>query len=688
MKRFIFSLFIIAPILLAVESEEEKIKVVAKGQEKANEQMNATRNDPAGFTETIDLTEKQKRYTSLEEILEQESGVRVRRYGGLGSYSTLSIRGSNANQVQFYIDGIPVQNNSGGEVNLFDLPFDTIEKIEIYKSGFSPGLTSSAIGGSINLITKKGKKKKVSRIRIAGGSFRTYKINAGHSNYYQDLDYTFYVQKEKSDGNLKFRNDNGTPVLNTYDDYDTRRKNAWFDRYNFTTNLSYKAGKTNYHFLNDFNYRFQGIPGPGNNQTEKVKRKYLRNTTAIGSKSKGILWPWLNLDTRAFYTGARDELFDPKTELSSGPEDARVQQQNYGIHLIPQIYLLNYHQIIRVLLASERETFQREQMDSLHNTTNKIPKKFRNHNVIQVQDEIRFWNKRLRLIPAIQMEEYVGRFNEDPFEKSLTEIFEKNKAVNRFTNPRFGFLLVPYLTDVLRISLKANISRETRIANFTELFGERGSVLGNTSLEPEQSTSWDVGPIFLWATKYFHSKTVFTYFHKSIVDMILFIPNSQFTLKPENVDSANIRGMEIQEKLTFLDHWQWKTAYTYQKAINTSRAPSLNGKYLALRPLHELNSGISYRNKKFKIGGQATYIGASYKDRSNEYLNYEPGRWLYNSYFTYYFIDTKSEQKNTDFFKQVYLTIDIKNIQNKRAYDIVGYPLAGRSGYLSLSALF
>ena len=74
---------------------------------------------------------------------------------GLGSYSTLSIRGSNANQVRIYVDGVPLNNAQGGEVNLSDLSFDNLEKIEIYKSGSSPGFSGSAIGGTVNLVTSK-----------------------------------------------------------------------------------------------------------------------------------------------------------------------------------------------------------------------------------------------------------------------------------------------------------------------------------------------------------------------------------------------------------------------------------------------------------------------------------------------------------------------------------------------------
>lgn len=147
-----FLLFFLVQILF---SETKEIEVIGKENPIGTEKTNSTKSDKSGFIEIINLESVKNRYSSLTEILERESGVRVRRFGGLGSYSTLSIRGSNPNQVKIYIDGIPLNNSGGGEVNLSDLPFDNLEKIEIYKSGSSAGFSGSAIGGTVNLVTKK-----------------------------------------------------------------------------------------------------------------------------------------------------------------------------------------------------------------------------------------------------------------------------------------------------------------------------------------------------------------------------------------------------------------------------------------------------------------------------------------------------------------------------------------------------
>ena len=144
---------------------EEKKPLEVIGTAK-NSTTSSVKSDPAGFTETIKAEDFKGRYTNLTDILEREAGLKIRRFGGLGSYSTLSIRGSNANQVRIYVDGIPLNNSQGGEVNLSDLGFDNLEKIEIYKSGLSSGFSNSAIGGTVNLLTNKTEPKKVNRVSM------------------------------------------------------------------------------------------------------------------------------------------------------------------------------------------------------------------------------------------------------------------------------------------------------------------------------------------------------------------------------------------------------------------------------------------------------------------------------------------------------------------------------------------
>ncbi len=668
--------------LLGEEIKKSKtVEVIGVSQEGEVGKTKSVKSDPTGFTEVIDAEKFRGKYTSLTDVLEREAGVRVRRFGGLGSYSTLSIRGSNANQVRIYVDGVPLNNAQGGEVNLSDLSFDNLEKIEIYKSGSSPGFSGSAIGGTVNLVTSKTSRKPSTRFVVSGGSLNTFKLSASQNGNVNNVRYSLFAQQEKSDQNFTFRNNNGT-FFNTFDDFDDKRRNAQFNRYNFTGNVSFDIKQTTITFLNDFNYRQNGIPGPGNNQTKKVEREYIRNTSSLGTSTKSFLFTNLNLDTRFFYTGARDHLFDPLSEFSSGTPNSKADIQQYGLHVLPSLYLLNSNQILRFLFAFERETFKRDRRNKFDEITDRSTRKFRHHTTWQIQDEIRLLEKRLILTPTIQQELYIDRFNsqDDLFRNTQND---PNKKTTQYTNYRLGLLGIIYKNLENTFSIKTNIARERRIPDFLELFGERGSVIGNLSLKPERSVNMDAGFIYDTQRKNMKFSSSIVYFQKSITDMILFVPNSQFTLRPENIDSASIKGIEFTQNLTLFERWKIESNYTYQKAINTSDTSYLKGKYLPLRPLHEWHGSISRRFDNFELGLENIFIGAVFKDRANEYQNYQPARWLHNIFFTYY-IKKASEEDNREFL----LTLEMKNITDKRAEDIVGYPLPGRIFYGTLSGRF
>src|SRR5262249_22977586 len=154
---------------------------------------------------------------TLDEILEKEAGLSVHRYGGMGSYSTLSIRGSNANQVNVYIDGIPLNNAGMGEINLSDLNLDGMSGIELYRA-LSPGAFSgSAIGGSVNLIPGR-MQGAGERLTVTGGSFHTGRV-LGQAWGGDKLAWNLSCAEQKSDQDFRFRNDNGTPFLNKTDDF-------------------------------------------------------------------------------------------------------------------------------------------------------------------------------------------------------------------------------------------------------------------------------------------------------------------------------------------------------------------------------------------------------------------------------------------------------------------------------------
>ncbi|MDZ4725320.1 MAG: TonB-dependent receptor plug domain-containing protein [Leptospira sp.] len=671
----------------SIQAEDTKSSPIeVKGESSnANKNQNFVKN-PTSFQKEINLDGSKNRYISLPDILEREAGIRIRQYGGLGSYSTLSIRGTNPNQTKVYWNGIPLNNSQGGEINLADLPFDNLEKIEIYKSSTPAGFSGSNIGGSINLVSKTNEIKPQTRITLQGGSFKTIKSTISHSNSFEKGSYFFQGLGEKSDQDFSYFNNKGTLLFNTYDDSIDKRRNAQYEKAGFTGNVNLDIHKTRISFLNDFLYRMQGLPGPGNRQTESVRRKFSRFSTAISTNTKEFIFQSITLETKLFHNLTRDDLFDPKSEFTSGIPDSQTDIKQYGYQISPTIYLLDYFQVLRLSINGEQEYFDRLRKRSDHQTESKDPVKRRDYQSFQIQDEFRFFGNRLFLVPQIRFDRYTDRFGKD-LNSVRNQIYDplsdQFKTRRDFTNPSFGIKWIILQENKYDFGVMGNVSKEFRIPSFIELFGERGSIIGNTSLRPEMSRNSDMG--FFFKSKLnaeWKWDSEIAYFQKKIYDMILFLPNSQFTLRPENVDSALIKGIETSHTLTWNKGWKFNFQYTYQNAKNTSESNTLNGKYLPLRPKNQISSSLTYFKDWGEIGLEYLFIGANFRDRTNEYYGYLPSRQIYNCFFTYI------PYRDIELGREFLMTFEVRNLTNKQVEDLVGYPLPGRSFYLTGSYRF
>jgi len=95
--------------------------------------------------------------TTPSEAVRKTVGMTVNEYGPRGANSNLSVRGSTSAQVLVLLDGKRLNSPRTGGYNLSDLPvsLDDIERIEIVRGSSSALYGADAVGGVINIITKK-----------------------------------------------------------------------------------------------------------------------------------------------------------------------------------------------------------------------------------------------------------------------------------------------------------------------------------------------------------------------------------------------------------------------------------------------------------------------------------------------------------------------------------------------------
>lgn len=102
----------------------------------------------------IRATEFEKRgATNLEQLLLQESNIRVNQDLVLGS--SLSLLGVDGQGVKIMIDGIPIVGRQGGNIDLSQVNLNQIERVEIVEGPLAVNYGTDALGGVVNLITKK-----------------------------------------------------------------------------------------------------------------------------------------------------------------------------------------------------------------------------------------------------------------------------------------------------------------------------------------------------------------------------------------------------------------------------------------------------------------------------------------------------------------------------------------------------
>ncbi len=102
----------------------------------------------------------------------------VRSFGGLGSLSQPSIRGSTPTQVLVLLDGVPLNQLTVGYADLSTISIDAVERIEVLRGPFSALYGSGALGGVINIVTVRPSRGRT-LARIGGFDERSLYVAAG-----------------------------------------------------------------------------------------------------------------------------------------------------------------------------------------------------------------------------------------------------------------------------------------------------------------------------------------------------------------------------------------------------------------------------------------------------------------------------------------------------------------------------
>lgn len=626
----------------------------------------AAREDRAASASAVIIADRTPRAAeSVTDVLSEQAGAMVTRLGGLGSTATLSLRGSTANQVSIYLDGVPLNTVTGGGVDLGALPIGDIERIEIYR-GMSPiAFGSSAIGGVVSISSAIPRENRVS-LDVGGGSFGTYYGGARGAWSHGRVHVYGGVHALSSDGDFAYTNPK-TLNITTNDDERTRRRNNDLKQLDGTLRLVVDApeGRRIKVGLLFFG-RSQGLPGEvsSDNLDHVVARLgTTRATATLGYESPQAFGPGGRLKVTLFGNYDLSHFDDPNYNINSIPTDAHDRITTVG-------GTTTWRQVTRPWLVLSGLLDLRYDRFSPSDTDVSGSPGTRLFGATGLESD--FWIEKLRLdvIPSVRVE--VSR--ETTSGRNDFYRFLPTSAPVTHTLPIVRLALIEELTGWL--SLRANGGRYARLPSLIELYGNTGLLLGNPELKPESGINADIGPVLSWkneSSRVWWSTAAFVSY---VEDLIQYQYGSGHA-RPRNLGSARILGVEGEATLELGRHFRASVAGTFSDPRNTSVVEGENGRLLTYRPRYRVFARPEWRavqvTRQTSLGfyAEVDATGSNYRDPKN--LSEVPARLLFGA------------GAYADLPAGFAVRFTARNLSNASVFDINKYPLPGHEFYVALA---
>jgi vitamin B12 transporter len=642
-----FRLHIVTAIILLILTA-----VIVRAEEGAEVNLNMTVvsaslvPQPAFLTGTNvtvitaeDITAAHTQDISL--LLNQAAGLDLPKQASLGNAQILSIRGVPGQQVLVLLDGFPLNSPSLGLTDLSQITLENIERIEIVRGAGSAVYGANAIGGVVNIITKKPQDPKpLTDISILAGSSNTQTYRFSYGAKPGDLDYLVSSSRSFSQG---------------------WRKNNDLDNHALSVQLGYDLHHFGSLSLHNQYYRsFLGLPGPSNVPMDS----------------------WDNAREReASSPNARQE------------DRANLTYAEYKITLAEQAFAK-----VRTFVNNTKQIYRNTDWD-IDNL-----RRIRSHGGTMQFDLLSGWSTGLeyRQDSVWQRDDNIqaDTINEAVFFQSLYGQYMKQLESLTYTlgarydhhsisggqfNPRLN--LVYLLNKTWKASL--NISRGFRPPTVNDLFwpfsqetyfGFTYITVGNKKLTAEKALSYDLGLEGKFSDSCQGKATVF---YIASQDLMLWrqenVTLTTYRYSPQNIAQGKNIGLELETSQAICSILNHKLAYTAMQAQGRKEGDP-DYLLLAFHPKHKLSYQLAYTPREtIEISLRNQFQAASFEQDGERGLKI-PSSSIWSA----------SLQKKIN---SAFLTFKVDNIFNKRyamRTDGFGnyYPLPGKTYWFSFDLYF
>ena len=215
------SFFVIQIFSQSVDEEVTQLsEVVLTGQSPIKQVQKAAYNVVA-----IEAQQLRNLNSNAADMLARVSGVKMRETGGVGAEANINLNGFTGRHVRIFIDGVPM-NEANASFRINNIPAELIERIEIYKGVVPVTFGADALGGAINVITRKNRYN-YGNLSYTFGSFNTHKSTLNLGQFLTDnISVELNAYQNYSDNSYK--------VFTEYLDLQTgtySKEKRWFKRF-------------------------------------------------------------------------------------------------------------------------------------------------------------------------------------------------------------------------------------------------------------------------------------------------------------------------------------------------------------------------------------------------------------------------------------------------------------------------
>jgi iron complex outermembrane receptor protein len=602
---------------------------------------------------------------SAADALRGEVGISVTESGGLGAAATASVRGATAAQTPVYLAGVRINDDVAGAADLSTLPVWLIDRVEIYRGNAPPQADRLGIGGAI-FFEPIRPREPLAGLGVMGGSYGSRAAWAFAATGGEDRGLLVGARLEGADNDYAFLNNRGTDFDDS-DDFEDQLQNA------DTTLLDLWAlgharvgvGRTEL-VMNHFE-REQGVPRLTLQPTDASRQRSERSLAALTAAAPvGID---ADVEARTSLVVTRTTVDDPNRELSLGTDRVGLRGERLEQHLGTHVGVSRGTTLGLGLDAGPERLRRYEGTGS------------------SAEDAVLDSRRLVGRVSGYGDVEVLSGVSVRPL--AALECHETDTSTAVVADARSGCdVLEPTgrlgaLGVFGELSVFAGAGRYVRVPTLGELYGMSTVVRSKPLLESETGATLDAGvrftrrldgeisPLFVAASGYLRRSS----------DLIAFERTEQGYVVPMNVGEARVMGLELEVGLGFLRHFSLDTALTAVDPRDTTPDRLYQNDILPFQSKLVVASGL------FATTGPTGLVWAEELALRIRHL-YQSSR--YNDRAGLRVIP---EQHSLDLDGSVaaldgglVVRARVVNLFDTARYDVVGFPLPGRSFFTSLEA--